>query len=66
MQKISVTAELSSACGLTMGMFVGKRFDGASNMSGYVSGVSEKGSIQTQIFNPLPQPRSQYGHCCKL
>ena len=66
MHKISVNAELSSACGLTMGRFVGKGFHGASNMSGYVSDVSEKSSIQIQIFNPLPQPRSQSGHCCKL
>ena len=37
---ISAIVELSSACGLNMARLVGKEFDGASNMSGHVSGVS--------------------------
>ena len=35
----SAIVELSSVCGLNMARLVGKGFDGASNMSGHVSGV---------------------------
>ena len=68
----SAIVELSSACGLTMARLVGKGFDGPSNMSGHVSGVSarqctgKRAPSKFQIFNPLPQPCSQFGHCCKL
>lgn len=38
----SAIVELSSACGLNMARLVEKEFDGASNMSGHVSGVSPR------------------------
>ena len=38
----SAIVELSRACGLNMARLVGKGFDGASNMSGHVSGVSAR------------------------
>ena len=44
-------------CGLNMTWLAGKGFDGAFNMSGYISGVSAR---QEQLY-----PNAKYfTHCC--
>ena len=53
-------------CGLNMSTMIGKGFDGASNMSGHISGVSQQPIPQCKIFHSLSKPCLESCCCCKL